>query len=315
MSFYSLEKDGITQGLLCSWRDCREKASLFLQGYTQNKTSMGLTYGTIVHSILEKAYRSISKGEIKNFPTEKQVKHWVSIVEKEWEKENPRASREELSNKETSCLIAEATLPSYFDYWRKDFKELKWLSIEEEFKIPYENKTLLRGKFDGVYERKGKLWLFETKAKSMIREGVLVDTLPMDFQVNFYLYCLKRIYKRIPAGVKYNVVRRIGLEQRKKETIKQYVKRCVEDVESRPEFYFLRFESIISNEEMNKFEEELKKQINEFIFWFKTKDNHYRNPNQCETKYGACWALGLCSGSSVHLYSKRKTVFKELEDM
>lgn len=317
-AFYDVERDGLTQGLLQMWKDCRERARLFLQGWSKKEASMGLTYGSILHGVLEKGYKAISGGILKTIPNQKQVLVWIRMTEQEWERDNPRADKKAIEFKELACLIAEATIPFYFEYWRKDFKDFRWLALEKGFNLPYAlpdgRKTLLRGKMDGVY-RSPKLWLFETKTKSRINEGTLLDILPQDFQVLFYYSALHKIYKEIPAGVKYNIVRRIQLEQRKKESLREFAKRCVEDIQKRPEFYFIRYEIALDKQDMEKFEKELANQIWDFYYWLKNPLTcHYKNPGQCETKYGQCNMLSLCAVQRPHLYEKRKTVFRELED-
>jgi hypothetical protein len=81
------------------------------------------------------------------------VKAYVKRIEKQWVGENPQASKKALEYLEMSLLIAEATMPLYFQYWSKDIKGMKWKSLEGEFKVPFKLKdgreTFLRGKRDG----------------------------------------------------------------------------------------------------------------------------------------------------------------------
>lgn len=314
--FYDIERDGITQGLLGTWRQCREAAWLFLQGYSLRGTTMGLTFGNLIHAILDLVYSDIQNGKLKQLPEPKRIKTYIQKVEGIWEEENPRADKQTIEYKEHSFLLAEAIMPFYFQYWHKDLK-IDWMGVEQHFAVPYKledgRKTILRGKMDGLYSPR-KPWLFETKAKSQINENNLVDILPLDFQNNFYLYNVRSIHKIQPAGVKYNVIRRTQMTQGKKENIKQFAARVAADVEKRPEHYFYRYEIIIGKDEMDKFEKELQGQIVEFYDWWQDKVAHYRNPNQCETKYGRCNYLGICAGPNYSQYEKRKKVFRELED-
>ena len=313
---YSVEKDGVTQGLLSTFLQCRQKAKWYLQGYSSKFVGMGLIYGTIGHAVLEKIYTDIQSRIIRSTPSEQIVHKYIKKVENLWLKENPRANKKSLEYLELSCLIAESTLPLYFQYWAKDIKEMKWIKLEHEFKIPYQtskgDKTILRGKMDGVFTNPKNLWLFESKFKSRIEDDDLMDTLPMDFQSLFYLYALKRSGKTSPSGFLYNIVRRIGLKQGKNETILQFAQRCVEDIRERPEFYFIRREVSIGKEEMTQFEEELDSIISEFVSWVKGLD-HYKNTNSCITKYGRCDYLNLCANRGFSSYIKRDKIFRELE--
>lgn len=316
INFYDPRRDGVTQGLLTMWKECREKAWLFLQSYSLMSSSMALTYGTIVHAILDLVYTDIQNKKLTSTPSASQVKFYVRQIEKLWEKENPRADKKTLEFKETSFLLAEATLPLYFEFWRKDVKEMKWVGVENEFNYVHRFNSGItmrfRGKMDGLYQKNG-LWLFETKCKSRIEEGNLVDLLSLDFQIMYYLWVAWKTKKEVPKGAKYNIVRRIGLEQKKTETIKQYTERCIKDIESRPKFYFIRYEISVSLEEMMEFERELETQCREFLDWWDEKLGHYKSPSQCETKYGRCNYLDICSGGNYSRYEKRKILFRELE--
>jgi hypothetical protein len=278
---------------------------------------MALTYGSIVHAALDMAYSDIRAGKLRTIPTEEQVKTYLKKVEKLWETENPKADVKALEQKETSLMLAEITLPPYFEFWRKDLKEMQWQALEEEFKIPYASthgNTFLKGKIDGVFTTKGeKLWLLETKTKSIIREDLMIDTLPIDHQNLFYLSATWEKGGKVPSGCLYNVIRRIGLEQKKTETLGQYKERCKEDIAKRPEFYFLRLEISVGKDEMLDYRKQLMEQVNEFLMWWKGELGTYRNTSQCETKYGACPYLGKCTGCHNN-YVKRDVVFRELEN-
>ena len=318
MSFkYSVETDGITQSLLGTFLQCRKKAKLSCEGWSSKYASMGLTYGTIGHAILEAVYTDVQSRKLKDVPTVQQIRKYVNHVEDIWNKENPRADKKALEYLQLSCLIAEATMPLYFEYWVKDLKEIKWMHLEHEFKIPYTTstglKTILRGKMDGVFANPKKVWLFESKFKSRVDEGDLMDTLSFDFQVLFYLYALMELHKVQPAGFLYNVVRRIGLKQGAKETITQFAERCIEDIRERPEFYFIRREVSIGSDEMKEFVVELDGLIIDFHNWANGKAYSYKNTNSCLDKYGRCTFLNICSGQGYGAYTKREHMFRELE--
>lgn len=316
--FYDPKTDGVTQGLLVSFMTCRQIQKWSLQGWSSKGTSMALVHGDIVHNLLQDIYTDIRKKKLRSLPSQKELLRYSHSLEKRWEQENPKVDKITFEFKEKSFLLAEITLPLYFEYWHKDFKEMQWQAVEGEFAQPFPlldgRSTILRGKRDGVFKNKGKVWLFETKNKSRIDERNLVDILPMDFQNLFYLHTLKEEIKEHPAGVLYNIIRRIGLEQRKNETSSQFALRCKKDIEKRPDWYFIRMEIAVSPKELSQFGIELHGLIEDFLNWWEGSGNHYRNTSQCETKYGRCSYLGLCSGENFNLYIKRKKVFRELSD-
>lgn len=316
--FYSPEKDGVTQSLLSSWRQCRFKAMHSLHGYTSKRTSMALTYGTITHAVLEDVYGLVMDKKLKSSPSSMFLKRIIKKTERRFKKENPGLDAMELQDLEESLAIAEATLPSYFKFWHKeDFKKYKWRSLEQQFAIPYKTKdgrkTVIRGKKDGVYGERF-IRLFETKTKSMINIGALVDTLSFEFQCMLYMWAVKKTYKKIPVGITYNIIRRSALRRKVSEPLKQFMKRVEDDVEKRPDFYFIRLRSNVTRREMATFEEELEEIIVEFLDWCEGKAGHYKSTNECIGKYGRCSWIPMCSANDKARYKKRKTVFKELED-
>lgn len=318
---YSIETDGVTQGLLATWLACRQKAKWYLSGLSLRSSNMSMTYGEIGHAVLESIYNDIRSKKLWSSPDARKVRSYIGAIEKEWHKEHPRADKKSLEYVELACLIAEATLPLYFDYWKKDIKEIKWQQLEHEFAIPYitkdKRKTVIRGKMDGVFSSP-KLWLFESKFKSRINEGDMVDTLPFELQVMLYIWALIRSpkFKDItPSGVLYNVIRRLGLEQKKDETITQFAQRCIQDIQKRPEYYFIRLEISIGRDDLNKFEGELEDMLTDFMDWWAGKTGHYKNTGHCIDKYGRCPYLLLCAGyKNSTAYIKRDRIFRELED-
>lgn len=315
--FYDIKRDGITQGLLENWMSCRAKALWFLKGFVLKNPSFPLTHGSITHGVLELAYEDVRLGKLKTFPSKQQSMVYIKRIEKEWHKENPHAEKKALEFAELSLMVCEATMPAYFEYWHKDIKNMVWEKIEGNFATPFTlpdgRKTILRGAMDGVFKNP-KRWLFETKTKGRIDETSLVDYLPFELQVNFYIMNLILQGGDIPRGVLYNIIRRTGLRQGVKESITQFAKRVASDILARPDEYFIRMEVAIGKDEIEFFKRECTGMITDFYNWFEGKVPHYRHTGHCETKYGRCEYLTAETGS-MHPYEKRKTVFRELEDI
>lgn len=315
--FYNIERDGITQGLLANWMACRLKALWFLKGWVLTNPSFPLTHGSITHGILEKVYEDIRLRKIKEHPDKRQTLVYISQIEKQWHKENPNADKKTLEFVELSLLVAEATMPAYFEWWHKDVKTISWEKIEGNFVTPFTlpdgRKTLLRGAMDGVYQNPRR-WLFETKTKGRINAFDLVDYLPFELQVNFYLLNLRLQGGDLARGVMYNIIRRSQLRQGKKENVKKFAQRMSEDIIEHPDKYFIRMEVSISRDEQDRFLQEITGTIKDFYDWYEGKVPHYRNTGHCETKYGRCEYLTAETGSMAP-YMKRKSVFRELEDI
>jgi len=315
--FYSYERDGITQGLIGMWLECRQKAKYFIQGYSGKGSSFALTNGTIGHGVLQYVYDGYRTGKIKTIPTRLEVKKYTAVVEKIFMKENPRASKRTLEDLDLALMYAEALMPLYFQRWKDDFKKYQWLKVESAFKLPFTTsdgrKTFIRGKMDGAFKSNGN-WLFESKFKSIINDNDLVDTLGFDTQCMVYLWALMTGYKLNPQGVLYNVVRRPGLKIKKGEALVQFSKRVQEDIEARPEWYFYRYEIFIDKDDIKKWTTTLDAMVMEFMDWCDGTAATYRNTGACVTKYGRCWGLTTCADGNFHTMEKRPTVFRELAE-
>ena len=321
--FYDPKTDGVTCSLLSTFLDCREKARLHLQGWTPTSASMALTFGSIVHKIDEWVRDDIRSGKMTKPPGELKIKNLIKKVEKLWHEDNPRAGSQELEYLELSLLMAEGVLPSYFKYWYKDYTDLKWENVEGEFKVPFSVKdrqgnkyeTFLRGKIDGSFKLKsGGTWLFETKTKSRIDEGILADILPFDMQANIYLSVLRRIEKKNPSGLLYNIIRRPSLRQRKNESIKSFADRITLDVKERPDWYFVRMEMSVDPTEMDRFEMGLEDLVSDFLLWWAGESGHYKNTGHCQNKFGLCPFVGICLRDDRTNHFKRESVFRELQE-
>lgn len=322
-AFYDPERDGVTFSLLSGWRQCREMARLNLRGVTSRGEGLALVYGTLVHAALQSVYESAKRKKFVGVPPKEFVLFTLKYLDDVFHKENPRASAQTLQHAEFSMLLAEATLPFYFQYWKKDFTDMTWLGLEDEFRIPKSVtlrdgrviNTFMRGKKDGVFREHGHLKLFETKTKSRIDEPTIADVLPHELQVMLYMWAMWKLYKEMPAGVRYNIIRRPGLRQKTRESLAEFASRCAADIRARPDFYFIRMDMDITPADMVRFEDEMDDLVTDFLEWWYGLTGHYKNSGNCENKYGTCAFLPLCtSDKRTDMFYVRKTVFRELEE-
>jgi hypothetical protein len=325
--FYDPERDGITYSLLSTFADCREKARLHLQGWTPTQMWMATNFGGIVHGILERIYVQIREGKIKTIKSLTDglmVKMFTQQIEVEWKKENPKADAETKQDMEFVLLLAEQTLPWYFQYWYRDFEELKWEALESEFRVPLTvtslgsqitRTTFIRGKIDGIFrfaKRMKMLRLLETKTRSHIDAGTIADVLPYEWQVNIYLTATKMKTGKNPGGVLYNMIRRPQLRQKKGESLRDFATRISNDINKRPDFYFVRLELAVSADDLAKFQGELHQITGDFLDWWHGRQGHYKESGHCVTRYGTCPMLPICGRNDYTRHYKRETVFREL---
>lgn len=321
--FYDMERDGVTQSMLSMWLTCRMKARLYIQGWDPKYTSPSLIYGSIGHSALELAYLDIKAKKLSGPPSVALTRKYITETERRWMLENPKPNKESQQYLETSLALIDKTVPQYFEYWKDDFKKKEWVSLEEKFvtelKVPDGEGGFVvipvRGKKDGVFLSNKGLWLFETKFKSMINEDDIVETLAFETQVMLYLWSLWTEKKELPRGVLYNIVRRTSLRQGVNESLIKFAQRVAEDMKSRPDFYFIRMESAIIQDDLEMFKKELVKIVGDMYAWWKGIAPHYRNTYSCVGKYGRCSYLPVCGREDYSGLIKRKTMFKELQDL
>ncbi len=320
--FYDMERDGITQSLMSMFLTCREKARLYCEGWDSKYSSPSLTYGSVGHSGLELAYLDIKSGKLKGAPSIGQARRYVDETEKRWKLENPKPNNEALQYLEESLALIEQTIPRYFDFWKEDFKKKEWVSLEEKFRvntdIKVKGKTItipVNGKKDGLFKSAKGLWLFETKFKSMISEGDIVETLSFETQIMLYMWSVMKEKGITPKGALYNIIRRTSLRQKVGESLVKYAQRIGKDIDSRPDFYFMRMESATTEEELKAFEVDFSRIVKDMYKWHIGLVGHYKNTYSCIGKYGRCQYLPTCSRGDKSGLVKRKTMFKELQDL
>lgn len=322
MNKYDILKHGVTQSMLGNFMKCREKAKLSLKGWSASNFSGAIQYGELFHGSLERIFKYKEKHGLTNAPSDKLIFKIIDRVAKELEAGYEGTKDEAFENLVYNKLLAQAQLPLYLKHNEKDFSRKKWTVLETEFNVPLtilaggkEVTIPFRGKIDGGYEQDNKFRLFETKTKSLIDYGALVDMLHMDFQTSSYTLAALSLGFPFPAGILYNIIRRPQLRQRKTETMDKFIERVGKDIQSRPKWYFIRFNIAIEKQEMDAFIKEFKLIVRDFYLWHTGKLSHYKNTGACQDKYGACAFLPLCSRGETLSLKKRDKIFPELGEI
>jgi len=305
-SEYTLRYTGITQSLIMNWLSCRRKFMLSINRY-EAETSINMTgLGSMGHGILEEIYKY---GKI---PSDKKINKWID----KWIKKN----KKDLRGKTTEDIELDATkifilMSEYVQHYKKDFKVLKVIDIEKEFaiKIKVNDKTiLLRGKRDGRFITGKKNVIMEHKFKARISEDPIELKLSFDFQNLFYLVTSDIELKKIFNEVIYNIIRNPGMRPHKGETLKKYGIRLRKDIQSRPEFYFIRYRVNYSEKDKKKFREELNLKLSEIHDCIKGKLPTYKNEASCVTGW-ECKYLRACSSNCMNGFKQKEKLFSELE--
>jgi hypothetical protein len=195
---------------------------------------------------------------------------------------------------------------------------MKWEGLEEKFDVEVPSqlfpgkKIRLRGKRDGRYrEADNGLWLFETKTKSRIDDIVIAKKLSFDTQVMVYAYTIFLEHGEWIRGVKYNLIRRPGLRHKIGESNAQFLQRIQDDVECRPDHYFMRYEATLSKEEFGQYTHEFAHMIQDIELWY-ANDINYRNPNSCGFGNYVCPYMNICSTGNRTGFVKSLALYPEL---
>ena len=303
MLAYDFEKDGVTQTLMTQWLDCPERADLFLQGYTPNKISWAMNFGSVAHDALRLLNTDFGNGGV---CAEKALANFKASEGGRWATKETEAF--ELMRAQMPPVISE-----YDGYWEKSDRNIEWENVEGVFKVPFMG-TFLRGRFDGAIIIDGGLWLFESKTKAQISESLLSDVLYKDYQVNFYLLALWKLTGKMPRGTLYNIIRRPGIKLNKDETLPNHTTRLNKHINKDKEHYYKRFEVASDEEDLRAFEAELTEQIEMFGGWTKQRRPNWTYGMPCQIMNIACKYVPICHAKNFSPYYIREILYPELED-
>lgn len=157
--------------------------------------------------------------------------------------------------------------PIYLDYWRNDAaKGVKVLLQEEvfreEYTLPNGRTVKLRGKWDRVdfatvQGQKG-LRVRDNKTKSKIDEDAICRQLTFDLQMMLYTVALTSradgLDKMPVVGFQYNVVKRPGQYQGKKERRDEFCIRLAKLVAESPQEFFARWDVPVRASDIREFQ-------------------------------------------------------------
>jgi len=304
---YSLEKQGITQSLMSSFLQCRQKFIYAINRMSSAKKTSTTNFGSIVHHGIAVLY------SVKPHPVVSDIVGALRVYRKENAADLARIDAQQV---ERDFAVAEVMLTKYISYYMSDWMEMRDRQPEEEINFsPFDGSKIIgRCKIDGRYRDKAnKKWLIEHKTKGRISEESLVKRLSFDPQNLFYLLADKRQTKEEAIGVLYNIIRNPQIKPKVNETLPDFCKRLTEDINTRPEFYFLRFEIPYTSIDKKRFENHLREIILDIERLTKGESAVYRNCYACDSPY-SCEYLDACASNSFADYFQREKIFTELVD-
>lgn len=300
-------KHGVSQTLLSTWMECREKVRLRYVKSLKPESKKAFVEGSSYHDMLEFVYKKIMDGSVKGPKAAERVV--VQHIEEMEAKASSFGSMDE--NLQQSYDFGSILIPAYFRFYKKDF-DVQWMDVEKEFSIPIEmfDKEIvcLKGKTDGGFMMtKDSYYVLESKFKAFWGKDY-ADLVTLDLQVATYTAAKK--HEGLPVkGCRYNLVKKPALRRGKKETKKEFLDRIRADIEKRPETYFERHDVPFDKTELEANWRRVNHMVKSFYRWWKNGDHTDRDPlfnsGSCENKYGRCEYLDYCSRGDVGKYTLR----------
>lgn len=312
-----MERDGVTQGLLYTFLLCREQCRLkFVEGLRSRVVSRPLEFGNLVHYVLSHCYMGDTR------PRQRMIEEGIQKHNALWRKVTGAVSAKQEEEREFIEGLARVVLPAYFHHWEEDFKNKKWVHLEQAFSVPYVYEdgfeVPLRGRRDGIYELEGGgEGLFETKTKGYIDEDGIAEILPFDMQVGLYVLSRGLETGVYPTEVCYNIIRRPGQRLTKKDgDLSGLLARIEEDVWERPAYYFLRLQMDITEEEFTAWKDRIFHPVMEELrAWCEGRLPTYINPYALITNYGRCDLFEAVAHGNKKAYNVVKVPFTELLEL
>jgi hypothetical protein len=278
-------EDGVTYSILSKFLNCRQRFHIGqVQGWKPKHINYALEFGNIFHLFIEAQDQGFDMEQIKRIGTN-------YIMRKIEEKS---CSSDEIKELTALSLIAACTFEHYINYWKANpvefyekayfEKNFSWMEKEHSFDIDYTmvngRKVRLRGKIDGLFQIKKTiegLWILETKTKGRIDADQITKGLHKDMQTGMYSLAVRKISRgTMPKGVLYNVIRRTQLKPRKNESAVDFAARVDEDIQERPEWYFMRWVRELTMEELDDFRlRQFEPALNQVCKWW---DSIKKNP-------------------------------------
>lgn len=300
------ENFGFSQTLIKEALQCDYRLLYQLNKWSKPGKEENFFYGEVVHEMLDIIYslgrypgESFLSKKLDSYLDAKKQKHgliWISPQKLEYYKG-----------------VILVVLDCYFQYYVDDFS-FSFIEVERNFKVKFENFNLI-GKCDGKFEyrekRRKKKMLLEHKTKTKILEKSLDDGLDMDFQNKYYLLADYIESGTWCDGVLYNVIRRPQTKQHKDESLKEYCDRLRNDINTRPEHYFKRWEAFYTQTQLSIFTEELFEKLIRIENLMKGKSMLIHNESQCIGNF-ECEYLNACVNGNMKGYKQRKHISPEL---
>lgn len=290
---WNLYDDGINSHGLEQFLDCREQFRLNrIECLESRGVTGGRLFGSIMHNVLEEA--NIAKYTDR----ERVIKHALNV----YEKENEHHYEKEWEHDEFVIALnkAEKTATRYLEYHRSQDKLRSIKGLEEEFSVsitfkhPLEKKKIkvsLVGTYDQIFTppNESKIWIQDRKTFSNASSSMMEELIPINLQFLFYAVAYSECfgYDKL-GGICVSTIRNSQLRKKKDENNKDFSLRISEDIDKRPDYYFIRYNFPFKKNEVKEWKEkQLIPMLQMLVMWYENKLPHFYTPralNQFMTK-------------------------------
>lgn len=326
---YDLYRDGLTQGSISRFLDCREQFRLGTVFGLKPKVRSGATaFGSAFHDVL---------AAIQHSNDGKKLLTLDQAIDRYYKSQTVGMNLTAVQTEEVTINLAlvRVFIERYLKRWEKEDSKLKWIEREKTFNrtVAANGKFIsLKGRRDGVFRNPDGLWLHETKTKGRIDEEGLPASLPFDTQTMAYCMSVQEDYGELPHGTLYDVIRTTSLQMRKgrgkaavPETPSDYVKRVSDDLGERQDWYFIRWRVSITQKDLDVWQERFLMPVLAMIvkWWESVKDDlqnpwksplHFLRPGAFWTVYGRTDLFHALTKGQYFDLEQSKVVYPELID-
>lgn len=299
--------DGLTQSMLKTYMSCPHAFLFSINRWEQIGKVWKTNFGNFFHEIL--AYFIENPADALKEDWEKTANE---VIDSYLSKEDLRELPDEI---ETDRGLVIALIGGYLNQYKEDFAKFKPYEVEKTFDAEYRG-FRLRGKIDAVIKNQnGELWKQEHKTSGRISEDIKIASLAFDFQNLFYTFVKKRVLGEDIKGTIYNVNRKPQLRKRKTENLPDFIKRVREDIDSRPEWYYYRYEIQYTERDLDRFQQDLDSLLNEIKDVVGGKIIPIRrNYMSCDRGMYPCDFLEMCSSGLKDKFYQKEILFTELAE-
>jgi hypothetical protein len=252
-------------------------------------------FGLLCHHILEQTLQSTSIANL--------IIHCNKYI---FQNQNDLSSVDPQEIEHNKSLAA-VTMHCYFNL-QNSYKNYTVIKNELYLKRLRVGNYVFNIKIDKVLQdnKTKELWILDHKCKSRFDVDTLTKKIVIDQQLHLYRKGFETAYKRKVTGIIWDLIRKSGLRMTKKDVdMNAFMNRVKEDIEKRPEWYFVSIPLRLRPEYSEDFDRELDTEMTQLYADLEKGEAAFiKNTDVCSDPF-TCDFLDGCSSGNMDLYIKR----------